>query len=77
MKERNCRNCHWLKLGEGQTRFYKNNAYECGYPKPDLPVLPHSITQRYGWRPESVFDMRRMTPDEGKDCPVYVRRYKE
>lgn len=73
MKPRNCRNCHFMKVPEGE-RIYRDRMYECTYLIDPLPKLPDSVTKRYGFNETRLLEKRRMQPEDGSECPTFVRR---
>lgn len=72
---KDCRTCKHLavrpdKLGRIVPR--KNEVYRCLAPEPDLPPIPLSVSEVYDfkWPPRRTM----VTPDHGKDCPVWEKR---
>jgi len=73
-----CRTCKYLdvapdKLGRIVPR--KDKTYRCLAPDPEMPTMPDSITETYGFR---WFEGQRsrtyMTPDAGENCPCHEPR---
>lgn len=70
-----CRTCRFLdvppdKLGRIKPRADK--TYRCLATQPELPPLPLSITQSYGfhWPPSRSY----VSPDQDTECPVWEER---
>jgi hypothetical protein len=75
MKGRSCRNCVFLKLPEGQTKFYRSRMYECTYELPELPNLPESVHNHYSWRVLSWPPQKAMmAPEYGDNCKTFARK---
>jgi hypothetical protein len=75
MKPQCCRECIFLKLGKGETKFYRHRMYECAYELPELPKLPASVEHSYTWRSRSwPPEKALMAPQYGVDCKTFARR---
>ena len=74
-KSRTCRTCRFLNVAPdkaGRIRPQRDGAYQCIAPQPEMPPMPLSITNAYGfnWPPSRTY----MLPDQDTECPVWEER---
>ena len=72
-----CRNCaHYdleaFRLSSGKMRIVKNNIARCLFDMDQIErQLPASLPE---WRPKFFRGLRRMGPDDGRQCPQFTQR---
>ena len=75
VKPQCCRECVFLKLGEGQKKFYRSRMYQCTYELPKLPALPASVEHSYSWKVTNWPPKKAMmAPEYGVDCKTFARK---
>lgn len=71
MTSQSCRTCRHMDVpltASGQRRVYKDGAYVCNVPIPELP-LPDSVTRAYGFR----ISKSHVIPEWGGTCPLWAK----
>ncbi len=74
MGDQCCGKCRFLdvkpdKLGRRIVRALA--SYRCLAPVPEMPALPDSVTQSYGYTPMTSRQKTIMESVEGKTCPTF------
>ena len=70
-----CKTCKWLgvvPLKDGRIVVRRNDRWPCKAPEPEVPRLPASMTNAYGWRwpPHRNF----VGGEDGEGCPCHEPR---
>lgn len=67
--------CRWLDVAPNRTgvRVHRGSeCHRCGYPEPELPPLPASVTRyfAFNWPPPRTYVSKEMCAE----CPVREER---
>jgi hypothetical protein len=69
-----CKTCRHLAVqpnAAGKRVVRRDGAYLCTAPLPEMPNLPASVTEAYGWTDLSMRHRSYMTGDRGTNCPTW------
>ena len=74
--KRQCRTCRYIEPSydkNGKRYMRRELAYICNAPTPITP-LPDSITRTYHFVAAQDVRRRRMSPNDGSECPLWELR---